>query len=89
MRLAQARNQAAPSELIPALSIRRNKLIENQLDLLVVYTASVNPSGTIIINLPSNYNNHKMRAGMDALINQSPAITLILWARFLTRQYWI
>lgn len=38
MRLVHIRNKAAPSEIIPEVSIRRTKLIENQLDLLVVYT---------------------------------------------------
>jgi hypothetical protein len=57
MRLVQIRNQTAPSELIPAMSIRRNKLIENQLDLLVEYINSVNPSGTKVTNLPLKNNN--------------------------------
>jgi hypothetical protein len=48
MRLVQIRNKAAPSELIPSFSIQRNKLISNQLDLLIVYIAvsrTPSPSG--------------------------------------------
>jgi hypothetical protein len=56
MRLVQIRNQAAPAELIPSLSIQRTKLIENQLDLLIVYIASVIPSLIRTINLPLTYN---------------------------------
>jgi hypothetical protein len=56
MRLVQIGNQTAPSELILDVSIRRTKLIGNQLDLLIVYIAPVIPSGTRIINLPLNYN---------------------------------
>lgn len=56
MRPVQARNQAAPSELIPALSIRGTKLIFNQQDLLVVYRALVIPSSSIKIFIPLNYN---------------------------------
>jgi hypothetical protein len=56
MRLVQIRNQAALAELIPALSIQRSKLIENQLDLLIVYIASVIPSVIRTINLPLTYN---------------------------------
>jgi hypothetical protein len=44
MRLVQIRNKAAASEIIPEASIRRTKLIGNQLDLLVVYIASFIPS---------------------------------------------
>jgi hypothetical protein len=41
MRLVQIRIQAVLLEIIPALSIRRTK---NQLALLAVYIAPVNPS---------------------------------------------
>lgn len=44
MRLVQIKNRAAPSELIPGISIRSIKLISNQLDILVVYIASCIPS---------------------------------------------
>lgn len=47
MRLVQARNLAAPSELIPALSIRRANLIGNQLYFLVLYIVFFNPSRRI------------------------------------------
>ena len=56
MRLVQIKNRAAPSELIPGISIRSIKLISNQLDILVVYIASCIPSERITINLPLNYN---------------------------------
>jgi hypothetical protein len=44
MRLVQIRNKAAPSEIIPEVSIQRLKLISNQLDLVAVYIASCIPS---------------------------------------------
>ena len=40
MRLLLLRNEAATSEIIPALCMRRTKLIGNQLGLHVVYIAS-------------------------------------------------
>jgi hypothetical protein len=39
MRLVQIRNKAAPSELIPEVSIPRSKLIGNQLGAHAVYIA--------------------------------------------------
>ena len=50
MRQVVLRNKAATSEIIPALSIRRTKLIGNQLGLHVVYIASCIPSEIITIN---------------------------------------
>ncbi|KAJ9482010.1 hypothetical protein VN97_g11442 [Penicillium thymicola] len=44
MRLVQISDQAAPSELIPTLSIQRCNLILNQLGLLIVSIASIDPS---------------------------------------------
>jgi len=49
MRLVQIWNKAAPPEIIPEVSMQGTKLIENQLDLLVLYIASLNTSD--IINL--------------------------------------
>jgi hypothetical protein len=47
MTLEQIRNKAAPSELIPEVSIRRSKLIRNQLAAHAAYVASRIPSGSI------------------------------------------
>jgi hypothetical protein len=57
MRLVQIRNKAAPSEIIPEVSIQRIKLIVNQLGVRVVYITSLLPS-EITINrfFPLNYN---------------------------------
>jgi hypothetical protein len=52
LRLLLLRNEAATSEIIPALSIRSSKLIGNQLGLHAVYMASVYPSEMIRIMLP-------------------------------------
>jgi hypothetical protein len=46
------RNEAAASEIIPALSIGSSKLIFNQLGLHAVYMASVYPSEMIRKKLP-------------------------------------
>jgi hypothetical protein len=48
------RNEAATSEIIPALCVRRTKLISNQLGLHVVYTLMF-PSRRMI-KLPLHYN---------------------------------
>jgi hypothetical protein len=56
LRLLLLRNEAATSEIIPALSIRSSKLIGNQLGLHAVYMASLYPSGIRIIKLPLHYN---------------------------------
>ena len=56
MKLVQIRNQAAPSELIPEVSIRRSKSIGNQLGAHAVYIASRIPSGRIIKIIPLKYN---------------------------------
>jgi hypothetical protein len=54
------RNEAATSEIIPALCMRRTKLISNQLGLHVVNIASCIPSRRRI-KLPLHYNNlHKV-----------------------------
>ena len=58
MRLVQIRNKAAASEIITDVSIRTIKLIVNQLDLLVVYIASLIPSETTIISFPLTYNTY-------------------------------
>jgi hypothetical protein len=71
MRLVQIRNKAAPSEIISEVSIRRTKLIENQLDLLVVYIASLIPSELITINLPLNYNARFLKGSSQ--VNHSPS----------------
>jgi hypothetical protein len=47
VRLLLLRNEAATSEIIPALCIGRTKLIGNQLGLHVVYIASCIPSRRI------------------------------------------
>ena len=60
MRLVQIKNRAAPSELIPGISIRSIKLIGNQLDILVVYIASCIPSERITIK-SSSESQHVLR----------------------------
>jgi hypothetical protein len=57
LRLLLLRNEAAISEIIPALSLRSSKLIGNQLGLHAVYMASLYPSEMIIIKLPFCKNN--------------------------------
>jgi hypothetical protein len=49
MRKLLTRKEAATSEIIPALAIRRTKLIGNQLELYVVYLSSCVPSEIKII----------------------------------------
>jgi hypothetical protein len=57
LRLLLLRNEAAISEIIPAISLRSSKLIGNQLGLHAVYMASLYPSEMIIIKLPFCKNN--------------------------------
>jgi hypothetical protein len=52
MRKLLPRNDAATLEIIPALAIRRTKLIGNQLRLLVVYVSSCVPSEMTTIQAP-------------------------------------
>jgi hypothetical protein len=51
MRKRLPRNEAATSEIIPGLAIRRTKLISNQLGLCVVYLFSCVPSEMKIIQI--------------------------------------
>ena len=44
MRLVQIRNKVVPLKIIPEVSIRRTKLIDNQVDPLGLYIASIIPS---------------------------------------------
>ena len=60
MRLVQIKNRAAPSELIPGISIRSIKLISNQLDIFVVYIDSCIPSERITIK-SSSESQHVLR----------------------------
>jgi hypothetical protein len=61
LRLLMLRNEAATSEIIPALSIRSSKLIGNQLGLHAVYMASLYPSEIRRIKLPFalQHNSHR------------------------------
>jgi hypothetical protein len=66
MRLVQIRNEAAPSELIPEVSIRRSKSIGNQLEAHAVHIASRIASGRVIKIIPLNYNTPAYTSGVDA-----------------------
>jgi hypothetical protein len=57
MRLVQAWNQSRTIGINFRTVYTKNQVDFNEFDLLVIYIASVNPSGTIIINIPLNYNN--------------------------------
>jgi hypothetical protein len=71
MKLVQIRNKAAPSELIPDVSIQTSRLISNQPGAHAVYIASRISSGRTIKIIPINYNTRNRATVQHIAISSS------------------